>query len=326
MIEIDRVTRRFGPLVAVDDVSLAVAPGTVTALVGASGSGKSTLMRMINRLIEPSSGTIRIDGVDTATLRGETLRLGIGYVIQGHGLFPHWTVARNIATVPTLAGWPKARIEARVHELLELFELDPSLYAHKLPHQLSGGQQQRVGVARALAAEPAILLMDEPFGALDPIIRGKAQDDLAALQRRTGITIVLVTHDMDEALRLGDQIAVMDGGRVLQAAPPERLLARPEPGFVEKLVAGAERPLRLLALTPVSQLAEPGQASGAPIEADRSLRDALSELLWRGADALPVVPPAGRRAASAPDSRPAPLPAPARITLAALVAHARQGA
>ncbi|WP_414449488.1 ABC transporter ATP-binding protein [Burkholderia sp. 22PA0099] len=312
MIEIDRVTRRFGPLLAVDDVSLTIAPGTVTALVGASGSGKSTLLRMINRLIEPSSGTIRIDGVDTASVGGETLRLGIGYVIQGHGLFPHWTVARNIATVPTLARWPKARIEARVNELLELFELEPAVYAHKLPHQLSGGQQQRVGVARALAAEPAILLMDEPFGALDPIIRGKAQDDLAALQQRLKITVVLVTHDIDEALRLGDQIAVMDGGKVLQAGPPAHILARPAPGFVERLVAGAERPLRLLALTPVARLAEPGRASGAPIDGRRSLRDALSELLWRGADALPVVVPPGA--------------GEQRITLAALVAHARSGA
>ncbi|WP_186110698.1 ABC transporter ATP-binding protein [Burkholderia gladioli] len=312
MIEIEGVSRRFGSLLAVDQVSLEIAPGTVTALVGASGSGKSTLLRMINRLIEPSAGTIRIDGVDTATLRGETLRRGIGYVIQGHGLFPHWSVARNIATVPTLAGWSKSRIAERVDELLHLFDLDPSVYRHKLPHQLSGGQQQRVGVARALAAEPAILLMDEPFGALDPLIRGKAQDDLAALQRRLKVTVVLVTHDIDEALRLGDQIAVMDGGKLLQAAPPAQLLARPAPGFVERLLAGAERPLRLLALTPVARLAEPGQASGAPVDGASSLRDALSELLWRGADALPVTAPPGEPAR--------------RITLAALVAHARSGA
>ncbi|MGN4120257.1 ABC transporter ATP-binding protein, partial [Burkholderia gladioli] len=296
MIEIEGVSRRFGSLLAVDQVSLEIAPGTVTALVGASGSGKSTLLRMINRLIEPSAGTIRIDGVDTATLRGETLRRGIGYVIQGHGLFPHWSVARNIATVPTLAGWSKSRIAERVDELLHLFDLDPSVYRHKLPHQLSGGQQQRVGVARALAAEPAILLMDEPFGALDPLIRGKAQDDLAALQRRLKVTVVLVTHDIDEALRLGDQIAVMDGGKLLQAAAPAQLLARPAPGFVERLVAGAERPLRLLALTPVARLAEPGQASGAPVDGASSLRDALSELLWRGADALPVTAPPGEPA------------------------------
>lgn len=309
MIEIDHVSRTFGTLLAVDDATLTIARGTVTVLVGASGSGKSTLLRMINRLVEPGQGTIRIDGVDTATVREETLRRGIGYVIQGNGLFPHWSVARNIATVPRLLGWPAARIAARVHALLTLLELDPERYADMLPHQLSGGQQQRVGVARALAAEPAILLMDEPFGALDPIIRGKAQDDLLELQRRLGITIVLVTHDMDEALRLGDQIAVMDAGRILQAGTPAEILSRPQPGFVERLVAGADRPLRLLSLTRADTLAEPGAADGAPLPADATLRDALSELLARGAEVLPL---AGASAS--------------RISLAAIRAHARRAA
>ncbi len=309
MIEIDHVSRTFGTLLAVDDATLTIARGTVTVLVGASGSGKSTLLRMINRLVEPGQGTIRIDGVDGATVREETLRRGIGYVIQGNGLFPHWSVARNIATVPRLLGWPAARIAARVHALLTLLELDPERYADMLPHQLSGGQQQRVGVARALAAEPAILLMDEPFGALDPIIRGKAQDDLLELQRRLGITIVLVTHDMDEALRLGDQIAVMDAGRILQAGTPAEILSRPQPGFVERLVAGADRPLRLLSLTRADTLAEPGAADGAPLPADATLRDALSELLARGAEVLPL---AGASAS--------------RISLAAIRAHARRAA
>ncbi|MEX3547864.1 MAG: ABC transporter ATP-binding protein [Burkholderia sp.] len=310
MIEIDQVSRRFGELLAVDRVSLHIARGSITALVGASGSGKSTLLRMINRLIAPSAGSIRIDGVDSASVPGDTLRRGIGYAIQGHGLFPHWSVARNIATVPRLLGWPAARVEARVRELLALFDLDPDDYASKLPHQISGGQQQRVGVARALAAEPAILLMDEPFGALDTITRGKAQDDLLALQRRLGITIVIVTHDMDEALRLGDQIVVMDRGRVLQAAAPRKMLVDPAPGFVERLVAGSDRPLKLLALTRLADAVEPGAAEGAPLATSGSLRDAMAELLWRGVEALPVVDETGR--------------SQGRITLAAIAGHARQ--
>jgi osmoprotectant transport system ATP-binding protein len=293
MIEVRDVSRRFGSQLAVDNVSLTIERGTITVLVGTSGSGKSTLLRIINRLIEPTSGTIRIDGRDTAGLSGEQLRRGIGYAIQGHGLFPHWSVARNIATVPQLLGWDQARIARRVDELLHLFDLDPALYADKLPHQLSGGQQQRVGVARALAAEPAVLLMDEPFGALDPIIRAKAQEDLLALQRRLGITVVLVTHDMEEALLLGNRIAVMDGGKLLQYATPTEILTNPAPGFVEKLIGGADRSLRLLSLLKVADAVQPGDAEGKPVPEDASLRDALSELLWAGAQALPVAGPDG---------------------------------
>ncbi|KDB06249.1 Polyamine-transporting ATPase [Burkholderia sp. lig30] len=310
MIDLERLGKRFGDVAAVDDVSLTMRRGTITALVGASGSGKSTLLRMINRLIAPTSGTVRIDGVDTATVPPEQLRRRIGYVIQGYGLFPHWSVARNIATVPRLLGWPPARIDARVRELLALFNLAPDAFADKLPHELSGGQQQRVGVARALAAEPAMLLMDEPFGALDPIIRGKAQDELLALQRRLGITVVLVTHDIEEALRLGDSIAVMDRGRLLQAATPAEILCRPAAGIVEQLVASVDRPLRLLALTPVDAVAEPGHADGTPILATRTLRDAMSELLWRGTDALPVEDADGS--------------VTRRISLDAIRAHARK--
>jgi len=288
MIEVHEVSRRFGPQLAVDNVSLTIERGTITVLVGTSGSGKSTLLRIINRLIEPTSGTVRIDGRDTASLSGEQLRRGIGYAIQGHGLFPHWTVARNIATVPQLLGWDKDRIAKRVDELLNLFDLDPAIYAGKLPHELSGGQQQRVGVARALAAEPAVLLMDEPFGALDPIIRAKAQEDLLALQRRLGITVVLVTHDMEEALLLGNRIAVMDGGRLLQYATPTEILTAPAPGFVERLIGGADRSLRLLSLIKVARAVQPGEAEGKPITENANLRDALSELLWTGRQALPV--------------------------------------
>ena len=288
MIELEHVSRRFGVALAVDGVSLSLEGGTITAVVGTSGSGKSTLLRMINRLIEPTTGTIRIDGRDTARTSGEALRRGIGYVIQGNGLFPHWTVARNVATVPTLLKWDRARTDRRVTELLSLLRLDPALYAGKYPHELSGGQQQRVGVARALAAEPAVLLMDEPFGALDPVIRAQAQADLLALQKRLGTTVVLVTHDMEEAIHLGTRIAVMDGGKVLQFATPAEILARPNPGFVARLIGDNDRPFRLLSLQKVVELVEPGSAEGAAVQDTDSLRDALAKLLWLKADSLPV--------------------------------------
>jgi osmoprotectant transport system ATP-binding protein len=197
VITVENLTKRYGATAVVDNVSMAIRHNSITAIVGTSGSGKSTLLRMINRLVEPTSGRVLIEGTDTRGEPAHLLRRRIGYVIQGHGLFPHRTVAENVATVPRLLGWEAARIRARVEELLREFQLDPGTFAGAYPHQLSGGQQQRVGVARALAAEPALLLMDEPFGALDPIIRAKAQDDLLAVQRRFGTTIVLVTHDMD---------------------------------------------------------------------------------------------------------------------------------
>jgi osmoprotectant transport system ATP-binding protein len=206
----------------VDDVTMSVRRGSITVIVGTSGSGKSTLMRMINRLVPITSGHISVDGKDVMDVPATELRRSIGYAIQGHGLFPHRTVAQNIATVPQLLGWDKARMDRRVEELLALFRLDAATFADKYPHQLSGGQQQRVGVARALAAEPEVLLMDEPFGALDPVIRGKAQDDLLAIQRQFGTTIILVTHDMDEAFHLGDLIAVMSEGKLLQCSTPEK--------------------------------------------------------------------------------------------------------
>ncbi|WP_111429649.1 ABC transporter ATP-binding protein [Rhodobacteraceae bacterium DSL-40] len=289
MIEIDAITKTYGETTVVDAVSLTVETGRVAAIVGTSGSGKTTLLRMINRLVEPSSGAIRIDGEDTRALPPHVLRRRIGYAIQGHGLFPHRTVAENIGTVPELLGWDRARIAARVGELLELFQLDPAEYRDRMPHELSGGQQQRVGVARALAGEPGVLLMDEPFGALDPVIRLKAQDDLAAIQRRIGTTIVLVTHDMDEAIRLGDAIAVMDEGRLLQYAPPAEIIARPATEFVGALVGAGERPYRMLSLISTGEVAEPGTAEGTPIDAAASARDAVSELLWSGREAAPVL-------------------------------------
>ncbi|ASY65696.1 L-proline glycine betaine ABC transport system permease protein ProV (plasmid) [Sinorhizobium sojae CCBAU 05684] len=294
MIKFEHITKRYGDTEVVSDVSLTVAPHTVTVVVGTSGSGKTTLIRMVNRLVEPTSGMIRIDGEDNRSVPAFELRRRIGYAIQGHGLFPHRTVAQNIATVPTLLGWDKARISAKVEELLTLFQLDPDFFGARYPHELSGGQQQRVGVARALAAEPNLLLMDEPFGALDPIIRAKAQDDLLAIQKHFGTTIILVTHDMEEAFRLADKIAVMDKGKVVQYASPAEMLVRPATPFVEALIGASERPFRQLAIETTGDAVEPGDAEGAPIPATLNQREALSELLWSGRTALPVAAADGR--------------------------------
>ena len=220
MIRIEQLTKQYGATTVVDHVSMTIERGSITVIVGTSGSGKSTLLRMINRLVEPTSGQVYIEGRDTADEPAHLLRRHIGYVIQGNGLFPHRTVAENIAIVPRLLHWDQARIGARVAELLAVFQLDPAEYAEKFPHQLSGGQQQRVGVARALAAGPAVLLMDEPFGALDPIIRAKAQEDLLDLHRQFGTTIVLVTHDMDEAFRLGRSHRRDEPGPAVAVRPP----------------------------------------------------------------------------------------------------------
>ena len=295
MIAIEGVTKRYGEATVVDDVSMAVESGSMTVVVGQSGSGKSTLLRMINRLVEPSSGRVTIDGVDVSTVPGPQLRRGIGYVIQGHGLFPHRTVAQNIATVPRLLGWPRDKTRARVEELLALLQLDPKQFASKYPHELSGGEQQRVGVGRALAAGPKILLMDEPFGALDPIIRLKAQDDLKALQRRLGATVLLVTHDMDEAFRLGDRIAVLNEGRLQQCGTPAELLLRPATPYVQQLVGSSDRSYRLLALTTAAEAVEAGPAEGLPgIDGGATLREALAEIVWRDAPALAVLAEDGK--------------------------------
>ncbi|MER8388424.1 ABC transporter ATP-binding protein [Mesorhizobium sp. M0166] len=288
MIEIEGITKRYGETTVVDDVSIVIEPRSIAVIVGTSGSGKTTLLRMINRLVEPTSGVIKLDGVDNRSVPDYELRRSIGYAIQGHGLFPHRTVAQNIATVPVLLGWDANRIKARVDELMRLYQLDPEAYGPRYPHELSGGQQQRVGVARALAAEPNVLLMDEPFGALDPIIRNKAQEDLLAIQKRFGTTIILVTHDMEEAVHMGDKIAVMDGGKVVQYAGPAEILAKPASAFVETLVGASEKPFRLLSLGRVRDAVEKGTAEGEAIPGDASQRDALAELLWSGRPALPV--------------------------------------
>ncbi len=221
---------------AVHDVDLDVAAGELTVFLGPSGCGKSTLLRTINRIIEPTAGTISIDGTNVTELDAVTLRRGIGYVIQAVGLFPHLTIAANIGVVPDLLGWEKPRIAARVDELLTLVRLDPGRYRGRLPRELSGGEQQRVGVARALAAEPRLLLMDEPFGAVDAIVRTSLQDEIRSIHEKLGTSIIFVTHDVDEALRIADRIVVMNAGTIVQNDIPERVLAAPANEVVRGLV------------------------------------------------------------------------------------------
>ncbi|MBY3053163.1 ABC transporter ATP-binding protein [Rhizobium leguminosarum] len=289
MIEIRNVTKRYGAATVVDDVSMRVEKGEITVIVGTSGSGKSTLMRMINRLVPITEGEIFVGGQNVMDVPVTELRRKIGYAIQGHGLFPHRTVAQNIATVPQLLDWDSARIAKRVEELLGLFNLDPTTFADKYPHQLSGGQQQRVGVARALAAEPELLLMDEPFGALDPVIRGKAQDDLLEIQKQFGTTVILVTHDMDEAFHLGNQIAVMSEGRLLQCSTPEKILTEPADPFVQQLTGTSDRALKLMSLLPLKESMEPAKNGLAyALPQSLSLRDALAEMIWQGVDEAAV--------------------------------------
>ncbi len=246
MIRFDAVTKEFPDgTVAVDDLSLTAPTGKITVLVGPSGCGKTTSLRMVNRMIEPTRGSIALDGQDTGRMDQAELRRGIGYVIQHAGLFPHRTVLDNIGTVPRLLGWDRKRTRARSRELLERVGLDPRL-ADRYPSQLSGGQQQRVGVARALAADPPVMLMDEPFSAVDPIVREQLQDEFLRLQAELGKTIVFVTHDIDEAIKLGDQVAVLRvGGRLAQVAEPSYLLAHPADDFVADFV-GRDRGYRAL--------------------------------------------------------------------------------
>jgi osmoprotectant transport system ATP-binding protein len=240
LIELERAGRRFGDVVAVEDVTLRVAPGELVALVGGSGSGKTTTLKMVNRLVEPTSGAVRVAGRDVRALRGHELRRRIGYCFQQIGLFPHLSVAENVAVVPELLGWERARVERRVAELLALMELAPEL-AERAPAELSGGQQQRVGIARALAGEPEVLLMDEPFGALDPLTRDTLQQRFQEIRQTLGITTLFVTHDMAEAVLLADRIAVLAEGRLLQLGTPRELLRAPAHPVVARLVATPRR-------------------------------------------------------------------------------------
>jgi osmoprotectant transport system ATP-binding protein len=292
MIEIEHLGKRFAgaSTLAVDDLTLAIGNGEICVLIGPSGCGKTTTMRMINRMIEPDGGTIRIAGRDVTRIDPVELRRSVGYVIQQVGLFPHMTIAENIATVPHLLGWDASRIARRVDELLARVDMDPARYRDRYPRELSGGQKQRVGVARALAADPPVMLMDEPFGALDPITRASLQDEFLRLLYELRKTIVFVTHDIDEALKMGTRIAIMRAGRLVQFDRPERILAHPAGQFVEAFV-GSDRALKRLALMrAVDHLSDTnGVAPDAPrIARSASLRDALSTLLATDRDAALV--------------------------------------
>jgi osmoprotectant transport system ATP-binding protein len=284
-VEFRDVTKRYADQVAVDSLSFTVPAGRICILVGPSGSGKTTSLKMVNRLIEPTSGAILIDGHDVTQEEPTQLRRRIGYVIQQVGLFPHQTIAENVATVPVLLGWAKERIAARVTELLALVGLEPGRYAQRYPAQLSGGERQRAGVARALAAEPPVMLMDEPFGAVDPIVRERLQSELLRIQRELGTTVLFVTHDIDEAIRLGDRVAVMRSGQLVQYAPPGELLAHPANDFVAQFV-GSDRGLKRLALLTVggaeidTTVDRAGVDRNAPVLApSTTLRDALVRML-----------------------------------------------
>jgi osmoprotectant transport system ATP-binding protein len=296
MIEIDDVTKRYGDRRVVDRLSLTVPAGDFCVLLGSSGCGKSTTLRMINRLIAIDSGVIRVAGEDVSNVPAEALRRRIGYAIQSIGLFPHWTVEDNIVTVPRLLKWPRVRMRDRATELLEMFRLEPEAYRGKYPHQLSGGEQQRVGVARALAADPELLLMDEPFAAVDPITRDALQGELAHVHRATKKTIVFVTHDIEEALRLATQIAIMHEGRIAQLGSPLEILEHPASNFVADFVGRQGIGLKLLSVRKVADRVRPGETTdGEPLGLDTSLRDALSAMTTRHADRLPVCDANGRR-------------------------------
>ena len=289
--------------------------GSICVLVGESGCGKTTALKLVNRLVEPTAGDVLLDGESVRGVAAPELRRRIGYVIQSVGLMPHMTVEENAALTPRLAGREKAAARARARELLSLVGLDPGTFARRYPAQLSGGQQQRVGLARALAADPRLMLMDEPFSAVDPIVRERLQADFLRLHRELPKTVLFVTHDIDEAIRMGSRIAVLREGRLMQVAAPEELLAAPADDFVARLV-GADRALKALALLRLGDLPleAPGDlgANGLPrLGLDASARDALAALVERGADRALVVRPDGSLAGA--------------VSLAAISAALRKG-
>jgi len=288
VIAFEDVRVDYGGRSALGGVTLAVPQGALCVLVGPSGSGKSTLLRLVNRLVVPTGGRVRVRGADIATLEPTALRRSIGYAIQSVGLFPHRSVAQNIATVPRLLGWSAARIAERVAAMLALVRLDPAL-AERRPDALSGGQAQRVGLARALAGDPDILLMDEPFGAVDPLVRSELRDELRAIHAATGKTILLVTHDAAEALELATLLVVLRDGRLVAAGAPLELTGRAADPFVRALLGGDEMALRRLTLVTVREAMSPTAAPGAPvIEASASLHAALARMVTEGTELLEV--------------------------------------
>jgi len=295
MIAFEHVGKSFDGRVAIDDLSLTIEEGEFVVVIGRSGSGKSTTLKMVNRMVEHDRGRILFAGEEIRRFEPEVLRRRMGYAIQSIGLFPHWTVEENIATVPDLLGWPRSKIRDRVTELMELLHLDPQAYRRRYPHQLSGGQQQRVGVARALAGDPAVLLMDEPFGSLDPVTRDALQQELARIHKASGKTILLVTHDIDEALRLATRIVLLDQGRLVQVGTAREILTHPATDFVSEFVGRSDIGIKLLGLDTVAAFVRPGEtAGGEPIAVSASLREALSMLVARRVERLAVADETGR--------------------------------
>ena len=300
MIRLESLTKIFPGQAApsVDQLSLEVPAGQTCVLIGPSGCGKTSTMKMINRLVEPTSGRIVVDGEDVTGIDPVALRRRMGYVIQQIGLFPHMTIAENIATVPRLLGWPAARIAQRVDEMLTLVGMDPAIHRTRYPRELSGGQRQRVGVARALAGDPPVMLMDEPFGAIDPITRGRLQNEFLKILKTIRKTVVFVTHDVDEAIKMGDRIAILRDGRLVQYGTPDEILARPANAFVEELV-GTDRALKRLALVTVRDTMQPDLHAStlhpcASIPQDATLKEALSAMLALKVESLGVVDGDGR--------------------------------
>ncbi|SFB78479.1 osmoprotectant transport system ATP-binding protein [Polaromonas sp. OV174] len=295
MIEFQNISKTYATgVLAIDGLSLKIERGEFVVLIGASGSGKSTMLKMINRMESHDAGKILFDGREIYSFKVRELRLRMGYAIQSVGLFPHWTVARNISVVPRMLGWPAQQISERVSALLQLFDLDPAIYRTRFPHQLSGGQQQRVGVARALAADPAVLLMDEPFGALDPLIRASLQLEMKRVHRSSGKTIVMVTHDVDEALRLATRIVLLDQGRVVQTGTPLELLTQPASSLVVDFVGRSDIGIKLLSLQSAQNLARAeAPLAGASLPAETTLREAVSFLAMHRLAAVNLVSDSG---------------------------------
>lgn len=287
MIRLVDVVKNYDGYEAVKGISFHVNEGELYVLLGPSGCGKSTTLRLINRMVDRTSGDIYVEGEHVDSFQVETLRKKMGYVIQSTGLFPHMNVEDNIATVPLLLKWDAERIKKRGKEMLELVGLDPKLYGKKLPKELSGGEAQRVGVARALASDPHILLMDEPFGAVDPISRLRLQNEFKEIQRKLKKTVIFVTHDVEEALLLGDKICIMREGEIVQEGTPEEVILKPVDSFVEDFF-GKEGALSLLTRFKAREYKEKEKAEGEPLSEEASLKEALSEMILRGVDRVPL--------------------------------------